>query len=1262
MEFRILGPLEVRLDGRPLPLGGPRQRALLAILLLHANEVVASDRLIEDLWGEARPDTAASALRVHMAQLRRALAADNGDARELVVTRAPGYLLRVDPDQIDAVRFERLAGSGARALAAGRLQEAADALREALALWRGSPLADFPYESFSQTEIARLEELRLTAMEHRIDADLACGGHADLVPELEALAAEHPLRERLSGQLMLALYRSGRQAEALESYRRTRRRLIDELGLDPSPPLQLLERGILLQDPSLELPRPARTGARVEGSTRPLTVLVADEATGDGDDVLDAVVGAVLGRGGRIESFRGDGVLATFGTPPASEDDPENAVLAALDIRERLACGGLAPGIGVSTGEVVLGPEGLASQRVVERADRLRRAAAVGELLVSPATHQLTRRAFEFSGVELECGPAFQVHRALPKPLKARGIEGLHAPLTGRAAELAALRAALGETVGGRGRVVVLGGDAGVGKSRLLHELRSSVEPAGAAWREGRCRASGTATSYLPFIELLGDHFGWVPEDDEREREQIIVSSVLERVRRGGLAEERVGEVVPLLANLLSVQRTTQPATSLDRVPPEQLRHRTFAAVRDFLVALARERPLVVVLEDFHWADELSLELASLLMETLVDVPLLLLCACRPDPVHRWRRLTSLAARKCGAAYRQLELGELTREQSLDLLGALLPEAQLPQRLTASILSSAQGNPFFLEEIVWSLLEAGTIFRASGAWQVSPDAPLMAVPESVQTVILSRTDRLTDDRRALLQTASVIGRSFPRRLLAHLDAAEEVEPALWELESRGLVFQDRVVPEEEFSFRHVLTQEAVYRSIPEALRTGLHDATARAIEEIYADALDERYEQLAYHFERGSDAAKAVHYLHRAGEKSRRAYLNDEAIDYFERALSRIAGRRHPLAGPIHEALGDLLELTGSHTEAVASYDRARSHVARADRLRRGRLHRKIAGCMQVQRRAREGLAALELAQAALGEPPDELGVEWWEERAAIELHRLWIHYFFGAAEVYSAAVVAGRPLVEAHGSMRQRCDLFALLGLDALRRDRLDTGDETVAWMRKGLAAAEESAELDAIAGARLELGFGLLFARRPAEALPELAGGLRLAERIGDVTLQARCLAYLSLSHRRLGNPDEVEALARRTIEISHVGRMGEYLAQAEAHLAWAALRHGDRRRAEGHLEAARPLWEPLWSSPHGLLGWIIGWPEIALALDHGRVADAGAQARLLLDPARHPMPDDLSAALESAVKALERRGEESAREPFERAAALAVRDGYL
>ena len=255
MQFNVLGPIEVEHPGRSVQLSGRRQLGLLAILLLNANEVVSTDRLVDDLWSDDPPANATAALHNHVSRLRKEL------GPESLLTRACGYVLRVDPEAVDACRFERLLDRAERLARAGIAGASAAALDEALDLWRGRPFEELGYERFLQGEVARLEERRLVAREARLDAVLALGGHAAAVPELEALIHEHPLRERLRAQLMLALYRSGRQADALAAYHAARRTLDDELGIAPGPALRQLERAILRQDPGLEQ-RPPRAARR----------------------------------------------------------------------------------------------------------------------------------------------------------------------------------------------------------------------------------------------------------------------------------------------------------------------------------------------------------------------------------------------------------------------------------------------------------------------------------------------------------------------------------------------------------------------------------------------------------------------------------------------------------------------------------------------------------------------------------------------------------------------------------------------------------------------------------------------------------------------------------------------------------------------------------------------------------------------------------------------------------------------------------------
>src|SRR2546423_4710439 len=396
LEFRLLGPLEIREGARILPPLAPKQRALLAAMLLRAGQFVSKQRLIDDVWGENAPATVTNSLENQIWRLRQAL------GKDVVVSRAPGYVLAVEPEQVDALRLEQLLGR-ARSVDG---EERAATLREALALFAGPPLADLGEEPFARMHAARLAELELVTREELIAAELDLGRHAELVPELEALVAEHPYRERLREQLMLTLYRAGRQADALASYQEARATLTGELGAAPGEDLQNLQRAVLRQDDALRAPpRPERTS---EGSTattprpsrRTVTVLsCAWEAAGVDDpetlrEVLDrhtsTVRAAVTRHGGVLEPGAPDLLTAVFGAPSALEDHAVRAVRAAFDLLDAVP-GPLQPRIGIDAGEVLVDPtaEPLAAGRPVEVARRLAREAGAGQVLLRPVAHRL---------------------------------------------------------------------------------------------------------------------------------------------------------------------------------------------------------------------------------------------------------------------------------------------------------------------------------------------------------------------------------------------------------------------------------------------------------------------------------------------------------------------------------------------------------------------------------------------------------------------------------------------------------------------------------------------------------------------------------------------------------------------------------------------------------------------------------------------------------------------------------------------------------
>jgi DNA-binding SARP family transcriptional activator len=510
-QFRILGPIEVEVAGGlsdRVPRG--RTLSLLALLLVHRGTVVHVDRAVDELWDGAGPEHARKAVQVLASRLRSAL----GDG--VVLSEGGGYALRPAAGSVDAERFEALFARGRAELAGGEPAEAAATLRQALALWRGPALAEVSQEGFAQPEIARLDDLRLACLSDRLDADLAVGRHAEVLGELEGLVRQHPLRERLRAQHMLALYRAGRQADALEAYRSAYAALVDGLGIEPSPELRALEAAILRQDvPAASAPAPT-SGVAVD-ARRLVTCAFAQLTHRDEQTNLDAEsLRTVLERyhataraicvryGGAATEPHGDAVLMVFGTPAAHEDDPQRALRAATDLVAETAHlpFGMRARCGICTGEVVApahGPTpGAVIGEAVGSAERLARSGRGGEIRLDESTWRLVRHGADAS--ELPGGGFLLLHLDADAPAIRRQLDR---PLVGREPEVARLRATFARVDATRTpESLAIVGEPGIGKSHLAAELKAIAGDGGRVL-SGRCPAHGEGTTYWPLREIV---------------------------------------------------------------------------------------------------------------------------------------------------------------------------------------------------------------------------------------------------------------------------------------------------------------------------------------------------------------------------------------------------------------------------------------------------------------------------------------------------------------------------------------------------------------------------------------------------------------------------------------------------------------------------------------------------------------------------------------------------------------------------------------
>ena len=688
--------------------------------------------------------------------------------------------------------------------------------------------------------------------------------------------------------------------------------------------------------------------ADVVGSTALGERLDAEEVRLVVGEAIARMVAAVEALGGTVKDLAGDGLLALFGAPVAHEDDAERAVRAALRIAEEMGAygseveagwgvDGFAVRVGVNTGSVVLGPVGGGSRieygavgDPINTAARLQKAATPGTVLVGEATHHLVEQLFDWGEPqELELKGkrsavvAYRATGVRAVPGRARGVLGLETPFVGRDEQLAVAREAADAVLGGTGGILFITGEAGIGKSRLSSELREHVEaaesPQGAPlWLEGRCVSYGESLPYWPYRDVFREWLGISLQEPEL-RMRVSLRREVER-----LFGDRVLEIYPYLGALLGLTLEADAASRLAELSPEAVQYRTFEVVCELITRLADERPVVVAIDDLHWADATSLQLTEQLLGITDTAAVLMVLKHRTEPDHASWRVKTIAGEQYPHRSRELALGALSRDAHRELLTSLFGAGTVPPHLEQQILDGAEGNPFYLEELVGTLTETGVLVRENGGWRFDREAEIV-IPPTVEKVILARIDRLSDRDRAVLTAASVLGRRFGLPLLEGVTGADgSLQESLNGLQRVDLIREARRWPEAEYRFKHALIQEAAYRTLLAADREELHRKAMRWLEERYSENHDEVLGLLAYHALAGNAEDEAVLYLTRAGDRARLEWALNEAVGHY-RALLPLLERR----GADQEIALVLLKLAiALHTslrfaEANETYQRA---------------------------------------------------------------------------------------------------------------------------------------------------------------------------------------------------------------------------------------------------------------------------------------------------------------------------------------------------
>jgi len=595
---------------------------------------------------------------------------------------------------------------------------------------------------------------------------------------------------------------------------------------------------------------------------------------------------------GFIEKYAGDAVMALFGVPEAHEDDPIRAIKVAREIHELV--NEISPEVesrigqsismhtGINTGLVVTGEVNMArgthgiAGEPINLASRLSNLAKPGEILVGPETYIQTESYFNFEslGPAKLKGKSESVHVYLvtmPKeqPRKVHRIQGLRAELVGRKIELAKLKEASERLWKGKGSIFSVCGDAGTGKSRLIEEFKASLDLEKLQWQEGHAYPYTQNIPYFPLINLLSRAFQ-VKEGDSQEKVRLKVESGIE------ILIGKKADVIPYIGNLFSLSYP-----EVEGISPDSWKYHLQKAVNEILSALAQRAPTVICFEDLHWADPSSLEFFRMLL-TQTRHPALFLCAYRPNI----NLFTDFQLGALGDLYQEITLHDLSNREMLDMLESLLKTETIPPDLIKFIQNNIEGNPFYLEEVINSLIESDTLICEKENWVVSKTISKSEVPPTIHGVISARIDRLGNETKKILQEASVIGRTFLYEILKMVsDYKVDIDKYLNILEQYDLIRARSLGPDLEYVFKHALTQEVVYNGLLKKERQKIHERIGIIMEKVFHSRLTEFYETLAFHYKRGQSITKAIEYLVKSGEKSLGRYSLEESHQYFLQAF-----------------------------------------------------------------------------------------------------------------------------------------------------------------------------------------------------------------------------------------------------------------------------------------------------------------------------------------------------------------------------------------
>ncbi len=765
---------------------------------------------------------------------------------------------------------------------------------------------------------------------------------------------------------------------------------------------------------------------------RLLTILFADlsgftalSSTLDPEDVREVantgfeILGKpIIKEGGTIHKYEGDLMIALFGFPVTHEDDPERAIRAALEMLELVPDINkilskklkketeLGLHIGINSGTVVVGEVGFTEKReytimgdAVNLTARLKDVAKAGEVVVAESVFRASRYMFNYEA----CPPVsvkgisepVRVFRPLAikdKPEPKRGIKDLFSPMVGRDKELNMLKQAVDKLKDGQGGAFFIFGGAGLGKSRLLAELKNSLDQNQKKIKifEGRCLSYGENVPYWPFLRILQNIF----DITEQDTPEMIQGNLLKKVR--DILPDAWAEVLPYVGYLFTVHLTDELDEKIKYLDSKNLKLQIFASVRTLLTKLAASTPILLIVEDYHWIDKESLELLEFIFDRELQQPILLLALSRPEKDKECYKTKANLKKRLGKHCHEIQLKPLDSKASSQLVYNILKIAGITEQFKDKILAKAEGNPFYVEEIIRSLIDSSLLLFTSGVWHLATDIDSITIPDTVQSTIAARLDRLEQDARNVLQMASVMGRNFYVSVLEYLAKTDSLMLTLHlaTLEDYEYINETKRHPELQYVFRHPLLQEVTYNSLLKKKRKELHRRTAEAIEIIFKDRLDDFAEVLAHQYVNSDNISKATEWLKKAGARAKERYANDEAKEYFKMLVGILkeetTGQETELRSA-YESLGDIC-YTKSEYDSAIKYFKAMEQLTGDDKIMQSRARRKISDSLQKQHKNEEAFEILVEAEKLLpGYSEQEL-----LEKAKIYISKSWIQRIRG--------------------------------------------------------------------------------------------------------------------------------------------------------------------------------------------------------------------------------------------------------------------------